>query len=133
MNVRYPLVALRARHRCEYCGAPESMFNFPFEVEHIRALAQGGEDHEMNWALACRSCNVYKSTHLTYADPATSEVMPLYHPRIDFWGMHFQVEIETGHIVGKTQIGRATVACLRMNSEAQVLARRHWMRLGVFP
>lgn len=51
MNPRYPSVALRARHHCEYCGAPESMFNFPFEVELIQALAQGGEDSETNMAL----------------------------------------------------------------------------------
>ncbi len=57
MNRRYLPVALRARHCCEYFGASEAMFNFPFEVEHIRALSQGGEDHETNWALACRSCN----------------------------------------------------------------------------
>lgn len=133
MNVRYPPVALRARHRCEYCGAPESMFNFRFEVEHIRALAQGGEDDETNWELACRSCNVYKSTHLTYADPETGEVVALYHPRLDLWEVHFQVEMETSHILGKTAIGRATITCLRMNNETQLLARRQWIRLGMFP
>ena len=35
MNPRYSAVAERAGHRCEYCGAPEVVFNFPFEVEHI--------------------------------------------------------------------------------------------------
>ena len=35
MNDWYPLVAERAGHRCEYCLAPEAVFNFPFEVEHI--------------------------------------------------------------------------------------------------
>ena len=31
MNPHYPLVAERAGHRCEYCHAPEVIFNFPFE------------------------------------------------------------------------------------------------------
>ena len=35
MNPQYAEVARRAGHRCEYCHAPEVIFNFPFEVEHI--------------------------------------------------------------------------------------------------
>lgn len=35
MNPFYTLVADHAAHRCEYCHAPELVFNFPFEVEHI--------------------------------------------------------------------------------------------------
>jgi len=35
MNLHYAQVALRAGHQCEYCRAPEVVFNFPFEVEHI--------------------------------------------------------------------------------------------------
>ncbi len=133
MNPRYPPVALRARHRCEYCSAPESMFNFSFEVEHIRPLSQGGEDHEANWALSCRSCNVYKGSRLTYPEPETSDVVTLYHPRLNLREVHFQLEMELGRILGKTVVGRATVACLRMNSDAQLLARRQWIRLGLFP
>lgn len=33
MNLHYTLVGRRAGHRCEYCHAPEAVFNFPFEVE----------------------------------------------------------------------------------------------------
>lgn len=35
MNPYYGAIAERANHRCEYCHAPELVFNFPFEVEHI--------------------------------------------------------------------------------------------------
>ena len=48
MNPRYAAVAERAGHRCEYCHAPESIFNFPFEVEHIVPTAHGGVDDESN-------------------------------------------------------------------------------------
>ncbi len=65
MNARYPFVARRARHRCEYCHAPESLFNFPFEVEHVVPRSHDGGDDEANLALACRACNVAKSDHLT--------------------------------------------------------------------
>jgi len=39
----------------------------------------------------------------------------------------------TGSDVGAGPIGRVTVACLEMNSMAQVAARQQWMRLGLFP
>jgi len=37
-------IAQRANHRCEYCKAPEVVFNFPFEVEHIIPLSQKGSN-----------------------------------------------------------------------------------------
>ena len=42
MNPGYEAVALRAGHRCEYCRAPEAVFNFPFEVEYIIPLVHAG-------------------------------------------------------------------------------------------
>jgi hypothetical protein len=54
MNPHYPLVARRADHRCEYCRAPEAVFNFPFEVEHVVPSSRGGADDESNLCLACR-------------------------------------------------------------------------------
>lgn len=61
MNPQYRRVAQRAAHKCEYCGAPEAIFNFPFEVEHIIPQSQGGVDDETNLALSCRACNIHKS------------------------------------------------------------------------
>ncbi|MEZ4661966.1 MAG: HNH endonuclease signature motif containing protein [Caldilineaceae bacterium] len=133
MNPYYPLVALRARHRCEYCQAPESLFNFPFEVEHIVPLAHGGVDHEDNLALACRSCNVFKASRTLAPDTETEQLFPLFHPRTQLWAEHFQVDIETASIVGISAIGRVTVSSLRMNSQPQKTARMQWIRLVVFP
>ena len=61
MNARYPAIAERATYRCEYCHAPESIFNFPFEIEHIYPQARGGSDDLDNLALSCRACNLFKS------------------------------------------------------------------------
>ena len=133
MNPHYTQVALRAGHRCEYCHAPEAVFNLPLEVEHIVPVARGGEDTAANWALACRACNLYKATHVSGHDPASDAVVRLFHPREDRWADHFQVAPESGEIVGRTPVGRATVVRLGLNSEAQVAARRQWMRLGLFP
>jgi HNH endonuclease len=133
MNPRYAQVALRAGHRCEYCHAPEAVFNFPFEVEHILPVVLGGLDAEDNLALSCRSCNLRKAAHLSGSDPESQTIARLFHPRQDRWEEHFRATTQSGEIEGLTAVGRATVARLEMNSEAQKAARRQWLRLGFFP
>ena len=133
MNPRYPLVAQRAAHQCEYCRAPEAIFNFPFEVEHIIPPIHSGGDDAMNWALSCRSCNLHKSAHLQGTDAETQTTARLFQPRMDRWAEHFRVESATGSIIGLTAVGRATVARLQMNTPAQLAARRQWIRLRLFP
>ena len=133
MNPRYAQIALRAGHRCEYCHAPEAVFNFPFEVEHIIPVSRGGCDAESNWALACRSCNLRKATHVNGIDPLSQTVVRLFQPREDRWEEHFWVNTENGEIEGLTAVGRATAARLEINSKAQKEARRQWIRFGLFP
>lgn len=133
MNPRYPQVARRAGHRCEYCHAPEAIFNFPFEVEHVIPRSHNGADDETNLALACRACNLHKSDHQAGLDPILGVAVSLFHPRQHRWEDHFEVNRETGAIDGLTPAGRATVTVLRMNNPIQTDARRQWMRLGLFP
>ncbi len=133
MNPFYPLIARRAGHRCEYCRAPEAIFNISFEVEHVIPTSRQGLDDAGNLALACRACNLHKSDRLTGLDEATESEVGLFNPRHLHWDEHFQADTNTGDIRGLTPIGRATVACLRMNSPLQLEARRLWMRLGLFP
>lgn len=130
MNPHYPLVSARARHVCEYCHAPEAVFNLPFEVEHIAPQSAGGESVPENLALSCRSCNLYKSDFVSAIDPQTNADVRLFNPRLDSWQEHFVMNGETGEIEGLTSTGRATIARLRINSQAQILARRQWLRLG---
>lgn len=131
MNPHYPLVSARARHASEYCRAPEIVFNLPFEVEHITPQSRGGEETEDNLALACRSCNLYKSDYISARDELTGQEVRLFNLRRDIWNAHFSVVEETGEIEGLTEVGRATVSRLRINSKAQVEARRQWLQLGV--
>jgi len=133
MNPRYPLVAQRAANRCEYCRAPEAIANFPFELEHVLPQIQGGTNDADNLALACRSCNLYKSDAILAPDPATGQAVPLFHPRREAWAEHFVVDATTGEISGLTPTGRATVARLQMNSVFQLEARILWARLGLYP
>lgn len=133
MNRHYAGVAELALHRCEYCHAPESVFNFPFEVEHIVPIIHGGQDHNGNRALACRACNLHKAAFLAGVDLLTNTAVPLFNPRQEHWDDHFRIERTTGEIIGRTPTGRATVTRLKMNSDAQLAARQQWMRLELFP
>jgi len=133
MNPHYPLVAKRAGHRCEYCRAPEGVFNLAFEVEHIIPLARDGGGDETNLALSCRACNLFKADHLTGLDEISRAEVSLFHPRQDSWEEYFQVEPGTGVIRGLTEIGRATVQRLRMNQPVSLSARLQWMSFGLFP
>ncbi len=133
MNPHYSRVAERAGHRCEYCQAPEAIFNFPFEVEHVVPLARGGADDEANHALSCRCCNLFKSENLDGVDPQTGNLVALFNPRQSRWEEHFTVDQRTGKLSGLTSAGRATIDRLQMNRPTQVIARKQWIRLKFFP
>jgi hypothetical protein len=127
------MAAERAGDRCEYCRAPEQVFNFSFEVEHIIPRSAGGSSDTENIALACESCNLHKSNILEGWDEIEGRSLPLFHPRQDRWEVQFQYDSASGQIVGLTATGRVTVACLKMNSDFQIRARRHWVRLNLYP
>jgi len=133
MNPYYSAIAERANHRCEYCHAPELVFNFPFEVEHVIPTFRQGTNEESNLALACRSCNLRKGSRISGIDPDLNNEVQFFHPRQNLWGEHFQIDMETGIIIGITATGKVTVENLGMNSPAQVAARKLWIRLGLFP
>jgi hypothetical protein len=133
MNPLYVVVSQRAEHRCEYCRAPEVIFNCAFEVEHITPTSLGGGDDDSNLGLACRICNLRKSNRVTGVDKETKTEVSLFHPRRDQWAHHFEVESTTGQIIGLTATGRATISHLDLNSELQLQARIQWIRLGIFP
>ncbi|MBD2460354.1 HNH endonuclease [Oscillatoria sp. FACHB-1407] len=133
MNPYYTAIAQRANHRCEYCKAPEVVFNFPFEVEHIVPLSRQGSDDDANLALACRSCNLRKGNRISGLSSRSNVEARFFHPRKAQWDEHFQINVESGEVVGVTPIGEVTVEYLEMNSSAQVAARQLWIRLNLFP
>ncbi|MCE9567547.1 MAG: HNH endonuclease [Planctomycetes bacterium] len=133
MNSKYPVVARRGNHRCEYCRAPEAIFNFPFEVEHVFPTSRGGSDDESNLALTCRSCNLHKSDVVTVWDSVAEEEVALFNPRTDRWSEHFELELERGEIRGLTATGQATVTQLHLNDPIQLMARLLWIQLRLFP
>lgn len=123
----YPLrtlVEARADGRCEYCRRYQELLGETFfEIEHIVPRSRGGLTTPENLAFACRRCNLLKSNILEAADPQTGELCRLFHPRLDRWSSHFERSMDKLQIIGTTPIGRATVNCLRLNSESEVRAR----------
>lgn len=133
MNSRYPAVSRRAGQRCEYCRAPERIYNFTFEVEHVVPSSQGGGNELANLALACASCNRHKSAATTGWDDMSAAQVPLFNPRTDRWEAHFSLDPDTGVIVGLTPTGRVTVAQLRFNDPQPLTARLIWIELRLYP
>jgi len=89
-----------------------------FEVEHIEP---GGPDAESNLALACRSCNLYKSDRTSGIDLATGETVRLFNPRLARWEDHFAIDPDE-FIRGISAMGSITIEQLKMNSPQQIQA-----------
>jgi 5-methylcytosine-specific restriction endonuclease McrA len=102
-----------------------------FEIDHIIALSHGGPTRASNLALACFLCNSYKGTNVAGIDPETRRVTPLFHPRRHKWQRHFRWHGPELH--GRTPIGRATVATLRINLLHRTAHRAALIAEGVFP
>ena len=115
------LVRHRADHRCEYCLLHQDHSELAHHVEHIIAKQHGGSDDIGNLALACHRCNLCKGPNLTGVDPASGELVPLFHPRRDRWNNHFV--FHGVRIQGITPSGRATVMVLAMNDARRLELR----------
>jgi 5-methylcytosine-specific restriction endonuclease McrA len=76
-----PKLLERARFRCEYCRISIGINNASsFEREHVTPVSFGGSDDFDNLAVACAECNRAKSSHLTFEDPDTFSIVPLFNP-----------------------------------------------------
>lgn len=103
----------RARHRCEYCGLAQAGQEAAFHIDHVRPVNANGETRAENLALACVSCSLRKGDRESAVDPESGGETELFNPRRDLWSEHFRwngVEV-----IGRTTMGRAMVAALRMN------------------
>jgi 5-methylcytosine-specific restriction endonuclease McrA len=123
-------VRTRAKNRCEYCLKFNGIDIVKHQIDHIRAIKHRGEDSLSNLALACSVCNLMKGDNLAGWDDITDDVVRLYHPRIDKWSEHF--EMDNAFIMGLTPIGRVTVYVLDMNNPFQLWSRKVMLDAGLF-
>jgi hypothetical protein len=122
-------VRRRAGARCEYCHLPAAHVLTPFQIEHVIAKQHGGRDTRGNLAYACLRCNLHKGPNLTGRDPATQKLTALFNPRRHKWERHFGWA--GALIVGKTAVGRTTVAVLAMNDPDRVALRQELLDQGL--
>src|SRR5205085_2018172 len=109
-----------------------SAYPVAFEIDHIIAKQHHGKTVLSNLALACLHCNGHKGPNLTGIDTATSRTKPvrLFNPRRHKWAHHFR--FSGPYLVGKTSIGRATIAVLLMNDPVVVALRQELIDEGIF-
>jgi HNH endonuclease len=116
------LVRQRAGDRCEYCHLHQDLSPLAsLHVEHVRPRKHGGSDEADNLALACIACNLHKGTNVAGYDPQTGDLTELFNPRCQSWSDHF--ERRGVLILGRTAVGRTTVAVLELNSEERLELR----------
>lgn len=126
-------IFLRASYRCEYCQTSHRLIGMPPVIDHILPSVSGGSDHLSNLAAACYRCNEFKGAKTQAIDPATGQMVNLFHPRQQLWQEHFPWANGGIHIIGLTPVGRATVIALRLNNEYSVQARMLWIERDWHP
>ncbi|MBV9275399.1 MAG: HNH endonuclease [Verrucomicrobia bacterium] len=100
------IVEQRASRRCEYCRAPQPATGIRYHLEHVFPDSLGGTDDLDNLALACPTCNYYKSNHLLGLDEEGVAGRPLFNPRKDRWDEHFEFDLATLPTQGKDGPGQ---------------------------
>jgi hypothetical protein len=126
-------VAQRAGFLCEYCHLRQDLCPESFEIDHIIPRAVEGPTILENLCLACPVCNNAKASQLEASDSASGRRVRLFHPRLQDWKRHFRWSGDYEKIIGKTAVGRATVAALEMNRPRVVQIRLLWAAMGLHP
>jgi hypothetical protein len=84
-----------------------------------------------NLAWACPGCNLRKSNRTEVADPESYLLVSIFHPRKNSWSEHFRWQ---GYrVIGKTPVGRATIAALDLNEPRRLRIRQAEEMFGLFP
>jgi hypothetical protein len=122
-------VRTRAGRQCEYCRLPEAHVITPFQIEHIIAKQHTGKGTLSNLAYTCLRCNLHKGPNISGIDPGTKKLTRLFNPRRHRWSRHFRWKGAV--LVGRTAVGRTTVAVLAMNDPERVALRQELMDQGL--
>jgi len=121
----------RANNCCEYCRMPQDYDDTPFEIDHVIARKHGGPTRAGNLALSYFSCNSCKGSDIGGLDSQTRTLTPLYNPRRHKWERHFRWH--GPYLIGRTAVGRVTIAVLDINDPFRVELREGLMEEGAFP
>jgi hypothetical protein len=125
-------VRQRAGDACEYCRMSQAYYStIAFPIDHIIARQHGGTTVLHNLALSCLHCNSHKGPNIAGVDPRSRKLTRLFNPRRHKWNRHFLWD--GPYLVGRTAIGRVTVAVLALNNPDHVAVREALIDEGRFP
>jgi hypothetical protein len=124
------LVWQRALGRCEYCHMPQAADDAPFEIDHVIARKHLGPTTASNPCVSCYYCNSFKGSDISSLDRSTRKLTPLFNPRRHKWATHFRWQ--GPYLIGRTAIGRVTVALLHINEDVRVELREELLAEGLF-
>ncbi|MEA3349601.1 MAG: HNH endonuclease [Chloroflexota bacterium] len=119
--------------QCAYCHTSTAITGARLVIDHIVPESAGGPTRWENLCLACHSCNEFKGAIVESEDPLTGEIVSLFNPRTQRWNEHFCWGEDGSEIIGRTSVGRTTVAALKMNNLEIVESRRRWVFVGWHP
>lgn len=100
-------------------------------MDHVVSRKQRGPTTAANLALACLHCNVTKGTDPGAMIGRPRRLARLFHPRQDRWSEHFR--LTAARIVPLTDIGKATVQLLSLNTGDRLTLRRALIKAGRYP
>lgn len=125
------LIWRRANGCCEYCQMPQVADPASFAIDHIVARKHVGPTIASNLCLSCYYCNSFKGSDLTGIDRVTRKITRLFNPRRHKWARHFHWQ--GAYLIGRTAIGRVTIALLHINDDYRVELREGLIEEGEFP
>ncbi len=125
-------IAIVAGGRCEYCRVLEYLTHYDFHIEHIIGLQHGGTSVVSNLAYSCAWCNWKKGPNIATILKPNGQLVPLFHPREQNWFSHFEVGAD-GLLLGKTEVGAATVKLLELNNPIRLEERKKMILAGFYP
>lgn len=127
------LITEEFQSRCAYCQTQEKISGVRLTVDHIIPESLGGKSEAENLCLACWDCNLYKAARVAVFDEVTQRAVRLFHPQKQPWVEHFGWSSDGTLMVDKTEIGRVSIATLRMNRVALTISRKLWTEVGWHP
>ena len=125
------LVWQRAKRRCEYCQLPQAADDAAVRNRPYPLPQASRADRRQQPRPELLPVNSFKGSDISSIDKNTRKLTPLFNPRRHKWATHFRWE--GPHLVGRTAIGRVTVALLHINDEYRVELREILIEEGEFP
>jgi hypothetical protein len=121
----------RAGQCCEYCLIHADDAFLAHEIDHIISEKHRGKTEHVNLCFSCFDCNRYEGSDIGSHDMETDTFTRLYHPRLDKWHEHFQ--LDGAKVIPLTAIARVTEFLLQMNTEERTQKRETLIDMQRYP